>query len=139
MSYVNQAVYAISFTLSLLIDFMFGGMHISLRIILCLMLFDLIGGVIAAYLGKSPKSKTGKISSKELGKGICRKVWIIITLSAAHLSDVFLNINYFYNMVSIALISREVLSLIEKYAVIVGEPPDALKKILEVLEDKENA
>lgn len=139
MTYFDKITYPLSFFTSLVIEFMFGGMHISLQIILCLMLFDLIGGVIAAYLGKSQKSNTGKISSKELGKGICRKVWVIITLSAAHLCDVYLDINYLYNMVIIALISREVLSLIEKYAVIVGEPPEALKKILDVLEDKENA
>lgn len=139
MNAIRTVIASLSISAGLLIEWLYGGFHVNLQILMALMVFDLIGGVISAMFGSSSKSKTGKLSSREMMFGIFRKVWVLVNLSVAHLADVFLGINYLYNMVAIAFISREILSIIEKYALIVGEPPDALKKILDVLEDKENA
>lgn len=115
----------------------FGGWDAGLMTLVVLMAIDyLTGFLVAAIWHKSPKSENGTLESKAGWKGLCRKgVTLLIVLIGARL-DELMGTNFVRNAVIIGYIANETISVIEN-AGLMGVPiPEAIKKAIEVLQQK---
>ena len=115
----------------------FGGWDAAMTTLLICMGIDYVMGIIvAAVFKKSPKSKTGTLSSKASWKGLLRKgVTLLIVLIACRL-DIVLGTKFIRDAVIIAYIASECISIIEN-AGLMGVPiPKALMTAIDVLKQK---
>ena len=105
-------------------------------ILVIFMVSDYISGVIVAALGLSPKTETGRLSSKVGFVGLGKKAFIILFVLLAAALDTALNASIFQSMVLCMYIANEGLSIIEN-ATILGVPvPKALRDALEIMRQK---
>lgn len=115
---------------------LFGGWDTSLVTLLLFMGIDYITGLAVAACGKSPKSDTGRLSSKIGWRGIAKKcVSLLLVLVAVRL-DITLGTSYIRDAVCISFCLNELLSITEN-AGLMGVPlPAALKNAVELLQSK---
>ena len=115
---------------------LFGGWDTSLVTLLLFMGIDYITGLAVAACGKSPKSDTGRLSSKIGWRGIAKKcVSLLLVLVAVRL-DITLGTSYIRDAVCIAFTVNELISIFEN-AGLMGIPmPAALKKAIDLLQSK---
>lgn len=114
-----------------------GGWDTAIMTLIIFMAVDYIMGVtIAAVFKKSRHSETGALESRAGWKGICRKcVTLLMVLIAAQLDNV-LNTVIIRDMVIIAYIANELISIIEN-AGIMGVPiPRVILDAIELLKQK---
>ena len=109
------------------------GEHRCGILLLCLMAADYITGVIAAMLGKSPKTGTGKLSSAAGYKGILHKGAMLLVLMLAAVLDWFIHDAnaMFFSAVCWMYIGNEALSLMENLALCGVPVPKRLRRHLE--------
>lgn len=102
-------------------------------LLLILMVTDYITGLVAASLGKSPKTPGGKLSSKAGAKGIAGKGIVLLMVGLAHGLDLFVNRgnSMFLSAVAWFYIGNEALSLVENLALCGVPIPAKLKNALE--------
>ena len=115
----------------------FGGWDAAMITLISMMVIDYLTGVlVAAVFHNSPKTQNGTLESKAGWKGLCRKgVTLLIVLVAARL-DIILGTEFIRDAVVIGYIANEVISIIEN-AGLMGVPiPEAIKKAIEVLQQK---
>ena len=115
----------------------FGGWDAAMITLICVMAVDyLMGILVAGVFHNSPKTENGTLESKAGWKGLCRKgVTLLIVLVAARL-DIILGTEFIRDAVVIGYIANEVISIIEN-AGLMGVPiPEAIKKAIEVLQQK---
>lgn len=113
---------------------MFGGEGRRYVILLLVMMAaDYITGVIAAAMGKSPKTPAGKLSSNAGAKGLARKGIILLMVGLAHGLDLFVNRgnSMFLSAVAWFYIGNEALSVVENLALCGVPIPAKLKNALE--------
>lgn len=115
---------------------LFGGWDTSLVTLLLFMGIDYITGLAVAACGKSPKSDTGRLSSKIGWRGIAKKcVSLLLVLVAVRL-DITLGTSYIRDAVCIAFVANELLSITEN-AGLMGVPlPTVITKAIELLQSK---
>jgi toxin secretion/phage lysis holin len=115
----------------------FGGWDAAMASLLLFMAVDYTTGLIVAASGKSPKSEGGGLSSATGWHGIAKKcVMLLLVLVAARL-DLTLGTSYIRDAVCIAFLVNELLSIVEN-AGLLGIPlPNALKKAIDLLQEKE--
>lgn len=115
---------------------LFGGWDTSLVTLLLFMGIDYITGFAVAACGKSPKSDTGRLSSKIGWRGIAKKcVSLLLVLVAVRL-DITLGTSYIRDAVCIAFVANELLSITEN-AGLLGVPlPTVITKAIELLQSK---
>lgn len=115
---------------------LFGGWDTSLVTLLLFMGIDYITGLAVAASGKSPKSDTGRLSSKIGWRGIAKKcVSLLLVLVAVRL-DITLGTSYIRDAVCIAFVANELLSITEN-AGLLGVPlPTVITKAIELLQSK---
>ena len=107
----------------------------ELMILLLLMVIDLITGtLVSAVWHKSSKTKSGKLSSREMFKGIVKKLLTLVIVVIAYQLDILLNINIIRHIVIISLIIEEIISIIETIALTGKKIPEIITKALDVLE-----
>lgn len=107
----------------------------ELMILLMLMIIDLITGtLVSAVWHKSSKTKSGKLSSRVMFKGIVKKILTLIIVIIAYQLDILLNINMIRYIVIITLIIEEILSIIETITLTGLKVPTIITKALDVLE-----
>lgn len=107
----------------------------ELMILLMLMIIDLITGtIVSAVWHKSSKTKSGKLSSKVMFKGIVKKILTLVIVVIAYQLDILLNTNMIRYIVIITLIIEEILSIIETITLTGLKVPTILTKALDVLE-----
>ena len=116
---------------------LFGEFTVSIKALLLFMLFNIASGIIRAFHQKSERSKSGGVSSNAFLRGLTSKVMVLILLSAAHWCDILLGINYIMNAAGYAFIAHELLSIIENYTLLAGNPPKIFEKVLDMIEEKE--
>lgn len=121
---------------SILTEFFFGGYTVELKALLVFMAFDILTGVMTALYGHSNKSEHGALSSYRLWRGLCKKVVTLFVLSCSHYCDVILDINYVFNACAYPMIAGELVSILENYCLLAGNPPAVLTKVLEVMQKK---
>ncbi|MFG6378973.1 MAG: phage holin family protein [Lachnospiraceae bacterium] len=116
---------------------MFGGFDAAMVTLLIFMAVDYISGmIVAGVFKKSQKTKNGALESGAGWKGLCRKgMTLVIVLIAVRL-DMVIKTNYIRDMVCIAFIANETISIIEN-AGLMGVPvPAVITKAIEVLKEK---
>lgn len=115
---------------------LFGGWDTSLVTLLLFMGIDYITGLAVAACGKSPKSDTGRLSSKIGWRGLAKKcVSLLLVLVAVRL-DITLGTSYIRDAVCIAFVANELLSITEN-AGLLGVPlPTVITKAIELLQSK---
>lgn len=115
----------------------FGGWDAAMITLVSMMVIDYLTGVlVAGVFHNSPKTENGTLESKAGWKGLCRKgVTLLIVLVAARL-DIILGTGFIRDAVVIGYIANETISIIEN-AGLMGVPiPEAIKKAIEVLQQK---
>jgi toxin secretion/phage lysis holin len=115
---------------------LFGGWDTSLVTLLLFMGIDYITGLAVAACGRSPKSDTGRLSSKIGWRGPAKKcVSLLLVLVAVRL-DITLGTSYIRDAVCIAFVANELLSITEN-AGLLGVPlPTVITKAIELLQSK---
>lgn len=107
----------------------------ELMILLMLMIIDLITGtLVSAVWHKSVKTKSGKLSSRVMFKGIVKKILTLVIVVIAYQLDILLGINVIRYIVIITLIIEEILSIIETITLTGLKVPAIITKALDVLE-----
>ena len=107
----------------------------ELKILLMLMVIDLITGtLVSAVWHKSSKTKSGKLSSRAMFKGIVKKILTLVIVVIAYQLDILLNIDIIRYIVIISLIIEEILSIIETIALTGIKVPTIITKGLDILE-----
>lgn len=107
----------------------------DLKILLLLMVIDLIVGfTVSAVWHKSSKTKSGKVSSKVMFKGIVKKILTLVLVVVAYQIDILLGYNVIRHVAIIAFIVQEIISIIENIAITGIKSPDIITKALDVLE-----
>ena len=107
----------------------------DLKILLLLMVIDLIVGfTVSAVWHKSSKTKSGKVSSKVMFKGIVKKILTLVLVVVAYQIDILLGYDVIRHAVIIAFIVQEIISIIENITITGIKAPDIITKTLDVLE-----
>ena len=107
----------------------------DLKILLLLMVIDLIVGfTVSAVWHKSSKTKSGKVSSKVMFKGIVKQILTLVLVVVAYQIDILLGYNVIRHVAIIAFIVQEIISIIENIAITGIKAPDIITKALDVLE-----
>ena len=107
----------------------------DLKILLLLMVIDLIVGfTVSAVWHKSSKTKSGKVSSKVMFKGIVKKILTLVLVVVAYQIDILLGYDVIRHIAIIAFIVQEIISIIENIAITGIKAPDIITKSLDVLE-----
>ena len=111
----------------------------DLKILLLLMVIDLIVGfTVSAVWHKSSKTKSGKVSSKVMFKGIVKKILTLVLVVVAYQIDILLGYNVIRHITIIAFIVQEIISILENIAITGIKSPDIITKALDVLERSVN-
>jgi toxin secretion/phage lysis holin len=113
-----------------------GGWDASLILLVGMMAADYLTGVLVALLWKSPKSESGKLSSKAGFKGICKKVVILLAVWIGTLLDAATGAKYIRTAIVLFYIGNEGLSLIENLGLMGVPYPPAMKKALEAMREQ---
>lgn len=107
----------------------------ELMILLMLMIIDLITGtIVSAVWHKSSKTKSGKLSSRVMFKGIVKKILTLVIVVIAYQLDILLKVNIIRYIVIITLIIEEILSIIETITLTGLKVPAIITKGLDILE-----
>lgn len=115
----------------------FGGWDAAISTLVVFMAIDYIMGLtLAAVFKRSRHSESGALESRAGWKGLCRKgVTLLIVLIAAQLDNV-LGTVFIRDMVIIAYIANELISIVEN-AGLMGVPiPKAILEAIDLLRQK---
>ena len=118
---------------------MVNGESRSTVLLAALMTADYISGVVAAAMGKSPKSAHGRLNSDAGAKGLLKKAAILLVVGLSAVLDWFVNEGnaMFLTAVTWFYISNEALSLIENLGRCGVPIPKRLRVMLEKLGEEE--
>ena len=116
----------------------FGGWTEDMITLVIVMAIDfLLGLVIAAFFKKSPKSETGRVSSKSCFLGLCKKATVLLFVLIANRLDISLGTDYIKPATVIAFIVNELISIVENAGIIGIPMPKIITKAIELLKSKE--
>ena len=113
-----------------------GGWDALLKALIVCMAVDYVTGVVAAALGRSKKSKTGRITSKAAVTGIIKKAVILLIVLVAAVLESATGTEFIRDTVILFFIGTEGISIVENAGLLGVPMPAALKKWFEVLRDK---
>lgn len=115
----------------------FGGWDSGLTTLLIFMVLDYISGlVVAGVFHKSNKTSTGALESKAGWRGLCKKCATLAFVLVAYRLDLMIGTSYIRDMVIIAFIANELISLVEN-AGLMGVPmPAVITKAIDILQKK---
>lgn len=134
---MKNTIFTVIGMLGSLFAALFGGWDTSVITLMIFMGIDYITGlIVAGVFHKSQKSETGALESHAGWKGLCKKgVTLLVVLIACRL-DILIGTSFIRDMVVIAYIVNEALSIIEN-AGLMGIPiPSAVTKAIDVLKNK---
>ena len=116
-----------------------GGWDLAIQTLLIFMGIDYITGLmIAGIFHKSPKTKSGSLSSLIGWKGLCRKGMVLLIVSVAVRLDMLVGTDFIRDAVVIAYCTNEAISIIEN-AGIIGIPiPKPILNAIDTLKNKED-
>ena len=119
-------------TIGAIISTLFGGWDGAMTTLIIFMGIDYLTGIIVAgVFKKSNKTEGGALESRAGFKGLCRKGGMLLIVLIAVRLDMSLGTNYLKDMVVIAFVSNEALSVVEN-AGLMGVPVP--KKLLNAIE-----
>ena len=100
------------------------------------MAIDFTTGLIAASMGRSKHSKTGRLSSKAGWVGLAKKFCILLMVVVAVRMDIMIGTTYIRDATCIGFCVNELLSIIENTSLMGIPYPPAIKKAIEVLQKR---
>ena len=113
-----------------------GGWDSALITLVIFMAIDFTTGMIAAALGKSKHSWTGRLSSKAGWYGLAKKFCTLLIIVAAVRIDILIGTTYVRDATCIGFCVNELLSIVENTSLMGVPYPDAIKKAIDVLQKK---
>ena len=113
-----------------------GGWDSALTPLVIFMTIDFATGLIAAAMGKSKHSKTGRLSSRAGWVGLAKKVCTLLMIVVAVRIDLLVGTTYVRDATCIGFCVNELLSIIENTSCMGVPYPDSIKKAIEVLQKK---
>lgn len=113
-----------------------GGWDSALTTLVIFMTIDFATGLIAAAMGKSKHSKTGRLSSRAGWVGLAKKVCTLLMIVVAVRIDLLVGTTYVRDATCIGFCVNELLSIIENTSCMGVPYPDSIKKAIEVLQKK---
>ncbi|MBB6218645.1 toxin secretion/phage lysis holin [Anaerosolibacter carboniphilus] len=116
---------------------MLGGWDTALQTLVIFMTIDYITGlVVAGVFQQSNKSEGGGLESKAGWKGLCRKGMTLLIILVAYQLDKTIGSDFIRTAVIIAYISNEAVSIIENAGVMGLPIPEAIRKGIDILKNK---
>lgn len=117
---------------------LFGGMDTMMRTVIIFMVTDFLINILSSMLlGNSKKTESGKLKSDTMGKGIIKKVMLLLMILIANQLDIVLGLDYIRYTVCIGLIFNELTSILETWSISGLKYPRVLDKILDILDNKQ--
>ncbi|MBR2867870.1 MAG: phage holin family protein [Clostridia bacterium] len=115
----------------------FGGWSAAMTTLLIFMTIDYVSGlIVAGVFHNSTKTETGALESRAGLKGLCRKgAMLLIVLIACRL-DIMLTTAYVKDMVCIAFILNELISIVENFGLMGVPIPQIIVKAIDLLKKK---
>ena len=113
-----------------------GGWDSALITLVLFMAIDFTTGLIAASMGRSKHSKTGRLSSKAGWVGLAKKFCILLMVVVAVRMDILIGTTYIRDATCIGFCVNELLSIVENTSLMGVPYPDAIKKAIDVLQKK---
>lgn len=115
---------------------LFGGWDALLKALIVCMAVDYVTGVVAAAMGRSLKTESGRISSHAAVIGIVKKAMVLLLVLVAAVLESATGTEFIRDTVIIFFIGTEGISIVEN-AGLLGVPiPAPLRRWFEVLRDK---
>ena len=112
-----------------------GGWDSALITLVIFMAIDFTTGLIAAALGKSKHSWTGRLSSKAGWYGLAKKFCTLLIIVVAVRIDILIGTTYVRDATCIGFCVNELLSIVENTSLMGVPYPDAIKKAGKMNED----
>lgn len=117
---------------------LYGGWTAGMTTLLMFMACDYVSGmVLAGIFHKSEKTKNGGLESKEGLKGLCRKGMSMLVVLIAYRLDLAIGTSYIRDAVVIALMTNELISIVENAGRMGAPIPPVITKAIDVLQNKE--
>ena len=113
-----------------------GGWDSALITLVIFMAIDFTTGLIAAALGKSKHSWTGRLSSKAGWYGLAKKFCTLLIIVVAVRIDILIGTTYVRDATCIGFCVNELLSIVENTSLMGVPYPDAIKKAIDELQKK---
>ena len=113
-----------------------GGWDSALITLVLFMAIDFTTGLIAASMGRSKHSKTGRLSSKAGWVGLANKFCILLLGVVAVRMDILIGTTYIRDATCIGFCVNELLSIVENTSLLGIPYPPAIKKAIEVLQKR---
>ena len=113
-----------------------GGWDSALITLVIFMAIDFTTGLIAAALGKSKHSWTGRLSSKAGWYGLAKKFCTLLIIVVAVRIDILIGTTYVRDATCIGFCVNELRSIVENTSLMGVPYPDAIKKAIDVLQKK---
>lgn len=116
----------------------FGEWNMVLTVLLVAMGIDYVAGLIVAMAGRSPKTESGKLSSKAGFLGLAKKAMMILVVLTATLLDkaVGNSTSVFQTAVALFYIANEGLSILENAVLLDLPVPGVIKRALDMLKEQ---
>ena len=116
-----------------------GGYDVMIETLLFFMVVDYLTGLyIAGVLHKSPKTKSGGLSSTKGYHGLIKKVMVLVLVAVMYRVDLLFNIDYLRNGSIIAFCFQEGISIIENAGLMGVAIPDVVKRGIDLLNKEVN-
>lgn len=119
----------------------FGEWNVVLTVLIVAMGIDYVAGLIVAMAGRSPKTESGKLSSKAGFMGLAKKAMIMLVVLTATLLDKAVGnaTSVFQTAAALFYIANEGLSILENAVLLELPVPNVIKKALDTLKEKDEA
>ena len=138
MNSLKAVFCTVSGVLGVILQVLFGGWTEDMVTLIIVMSIDFILGLlIAGLFGKSPKSESGRVSSKSCFLGLCKKCTMLLFVLIAHRLDISLGTAYIKSAAVIAFIVNELISIVENAGLIGIPMPRVITKAIDLLKNKE--
>lgn len=116
-----------------------GGWDFALQTLVMFIVIDYVTGMyVAGILHKSPKTKSGGLSSEKGFHGIIKKIMLLVFVAIMYRLDLFFNIDYLRNGTIVAYCVNELISIIENAGLMGVYVPDIVKRGIDLLNREAN-
>ena len=117
----------------------FGGWTAAMTTLLIFMAIDYVSGlIVAGVFHNSTKTETGALESRAGLKGLCRKGAMLFFVLIASRLDLLLGAAYIKDMVCIAFILNELISIVENVGLMGVPIPKVITKAIDLLKKNDS-
>jgi len=115
-----------------------GGWDAGVIALVIAMGVDFLLGVALGVFGKSPKTKTGKLSSNAMGLGFVKKVCELVVIWLCVVIEPVLNVEFLRDAAVTGYLATEFLSILENMSLLGVPGLSIIKKVLDLLQTKKD-